>query len=115
MKFYFDDDIFVLLIPTNLRLQDLKSKLFKRLELDITYKYEKPDQQQKPTSESIHLFLKNDFEDFLIENETSNNNNLEIDFENEIIKEKLGEFEVNDDEKFQSVLFDKCKLMVLVY
>lgn len=115
VKFYFDDDIFVLLIPTNLRLQDLKSKLFKRLELDITYKYEKPDQQQKPTSESIHLFLKNDFEDFLIENETSNNNNLEIDFENEIIKEKLGEFEVNDDEKFQSILFDKCKLMVLVY
>ena len=46
VKFYFDDDIFVLLIPTNLRLQDLKSKLFKRLELDITYKYEKPDQQQ---------------------------------------------------------------------
>ncbi|CAX42022.1 bud emergence protein, putative [Candida dubliniensis CD36] len=120
VKFYFDDDIFVLLIPTNLRLQDLKTKLFKRLELDINYKYEKKLDNKKLSSESIHLFLKNDFEDFLIENNSDSNgngngNDNEIDLEDEINKEKLGEFEVNDDEKFQSVLFDKCKLMVLVY
>ena len=33
---------------------------------------------------------------------------------NEVHQAKLQEFEVDDDEKFQSVLFDKCKLMILI-
>ncbi|RCK59574.1 Bud emergence protein 1 [Candida viswanathii] len=106
VKFYFDDDIFVLLLPTNLRLQDLKTKLFKRLELEDTQQHNFDDAK---TSDSIHLFLKNDFEDFLSENNISS-----INMKNDVHQAKLQEFEVDDDEKFQSVLFDKCKLMILV-
>lgn len=106
VKFYFDDDIFVLLLPTNLRLQDLKTKLFKRLELEDSQQHNFDDAK---TSDSIHLFLKNDYEDFLTENNISN-----INMKNEVHQAKLQEFEVDDDEKFQSVLFDKCKLMILI-
>lgn len=106
VKFYFDDDIFVLLLPTNLRLQDLKTKLFKRLELEDNQQHNFDDSK---TPDSIHLFLKNDFEDFLNENNITN-----INMKNEVYQAKLQEFEVDDDEKFQSVLFDKCKLMILV-
>ncbi|KAL6451858.1 BEM1 Bud emergence protein 1 [Candida maltosa Xu316] len=106
VKFYFDDDIFVLLLPTNLKLQDLKTKLFKRLELEDN---EQHNFDEVKTADSIHLFLKNDFEDFLNENNISN-----INMKNEVHLAKLQEFEVDDDEKFQSVLFDKCKLTILV-
>ncbi|KAI3403364.2 BEM1 [Candida oxycetoniae] len=104
VKFYYQDDIFALLLPTNLRLQDLKTKLFKRLELDdITqHNFTTPK-----TTDSIRLFLRNDYEDFLHEN-----NITEIDFN--LHGSRLIEFEVDDDFKFHEVLFDKCKLIITV-
>ncbi|CAI5759294.1 unnamed protein product [Candida verbasci] len=106
VKFYYDDDIFVLLLPINLRLQDLKTKLFKRLELDDMKQH---NFQDLKTPNSIHLFLKNDFEDFTKENK------IDIDnFQPIYYQDKLKEFEVDDDEKFHGVLFEKCKLMIIV-
>lgn len=99
VKFYYKDDIFVLLLPSSLRLQDLKSKLLKRLNMN------------EPTDvipESIRIFLKNDIDDFQQENNIS-----DINFNNDIHELKLKEFEVDDDEKFHSVLYDKCKLCIL--
>lgn len=99
-KFYYDDDIFVLLLPTNLRLRDLKSKLCKRLSLHESTKLDSND--------TVHLFLKNDYDDFLNDNDIANGELLETN------KLKLSTFEINDDEKFQNVLYDKCKLTILV-
>lgn len=99
VKFYYDEDIFVLLLPTNLRLQDLKSKLCKRLNLNDS---SKPDSQ-----DAAHLYLKNDYDDFLSENNASGSELLETN------KLKLSALEINDDEKFHSVLYDKCKLTIL--
>ena len=100
VKFYYDDDIFVLLLPTNLRLRDLKSKLCKRLSLHESTRLDSND--------IVHLFLKNDYDDFLNENDSANGELLETN------KLKLSTFEINDDEKFQNVLYDKCKLTILV-
>ncbi|KAK6203499.1 uncharacterized protein RJT21DRAFT_119661 [Scheffersomyces amazonensis] len=100
VKFYYDEDIFVLLLPTSLRLQDLKTKLFKRLDLD------KNDNGIVP--QDVQLFLKNDYDDFINENNIVNE-----DFDS-IQRDKLKEFEVDDDEKFHGILFDKCKLVILV-
>ncbi|KAK6464118.1 Bud emergence mediator [Scheffersomyces coipomensis] len=105
VKFYFDEDIFVLLLPTNLRLQDLKTKLFKRLELE---KNNNIESGQEFTPSDVQLFLKNDYDDFVNENNIVNE-----DF-NAIQKSKLKEFEVDDDYKFHGILFDKCKLVILV-
>ena len=96
VKFYFEEDIFVLLLPANLRLQDLKTKLFKRLNLN----------EQMGSQLDVQLFLKNDYDDFVNENEIVN------DF-SETHRMKLKEFEVDDDNKFHEILFDKCKLVIL--
>ncbi|ODV81727.1 uncharacterized protein CANTADRAFT_44830 [Suhomyces tanzawaensis NRRL Y-17324] len=101
VKFYYQDDIFVLLLPSNLRLQDLKTKLHKRLNLE-------GDEHEAQLGNLIQLFLKNDYEDFISENDIVND-----DF-SEIHRDKLKEFEVDDDSKFHEVLFEKCKLVILV-
>lgn len=97
VKFYFEEDIFVLLLPANLRLQDLKTKLYKRLNLN----------EQMGSQLNVQLFLKNDYDDFVNENEIAND-----DF-SETHRMKLKEFEVDDDNKFHEILFDKCKLVIL--
>lgn len=99
VKFYYQDDIFVLLLPTNLRLQDLKSKLFKRLDLQ--------NNEESFDYSRIQLFLKNDFDDFIEEN------GLEPDSSfNDLQQQKVKEFEIYNDERFQASLFDKCKIII---
>lgn len=98
VKFYFEDDIFVLLLPTNLRLQDLKSKLLKRLNLEENLGNQVSD---------LQLYLKNDYDEIIEEEYESDNLN-----ENAIMK--LKPLEINDDVKFQDVIYDKCKLVILV-
>lgn len=100
VKFYYRDDIFVLLLPSNLRLADLKSKLFKRLNLN-------EDQSVNYDPELIRIFLKNDLDGFQDENNVSDYNFSE----SQELQLKL--FEVTDDDKFHSVLYDKCKLCIL--
>ncbi|CAN3371872.1 hypothetical protein DIURU_001896 [Diutina rugosa] len=92
VKFYYDDDIFVLLLPTSLQLKDLKTKLHQRL--NVT-----GDQR-------VCLFLKNDYDDYLAEHS--------VDTVAPEHREAMAEFEVDDDTKFQSILYDKCKLVILV-
>ncbi|KAK6454835.1 Bud emergence mediator [Scheffersomyces xylosifermentans] len=106
VKFYYEEDIFVLLLPTNLRLQDLKTKLFKRLDLD-----DPSSQKQAESPSDVRLFLKNDYDDFLSENDIANEDFKDF---SEIQRYKLKEFEVDDDDKFHGILFDKCKLVILV-
>lgn len=101
VKFYYDEDIFVLLLPTNLRLQDLKTKLYKRLDLDD------PESGHGRLAQDIQLFLKNDYDDFV------NENNIVDDEFDDVHIQKLKEFEVDDDDKFHRILFDKCKLVIL--
>lgn len=100
VKFYYEDDIFVLLLPTNLRLQDLKSKLFKRLDLQ--------NNQESYDYSQIQLFLKNDFDDFIEENSLEPSSRF-----NELQQQKLKEFEIFNDERFHASLFDKCKIIIL--
>ena len=100
VKFYFEEDIFVLLLPKDLRLQDLKLKLFKRLNL--------PEEKISMSNQHIQIFLKNDYDDFLEENNVETGQQL-----SETLKYRMKEFEVDDDEKFQRVIFDKCKLVIL--
>lgn len=90
VKFYYDDDIFVLLLPTNLHLDDLKSKLRDRLGLG---------------DGAMQLFLKNDYDDFVAEND--------IVAPGPAHRVRMQEFEVDDDDKFHEVLFDKCKLVIV--
>ena len=104
VKFYYEDDIFALLLPSNLRLQDLKTKLYNRLELDDLQQH---NFTQPKTIDSIRLFLKHDYEDFLKENGIR-----EVDYK--VHGQKLEEFEVDDDEKFHEVLYEKCKLIILL-
>ncbi|RLV93263.1 Bud emergence protein 1 [Spathaspora sp. JA1] len=105
VKFYFEDDIFVLLLPMNLRLEDLKTRLHSRLELGDPTQHSF-DHAKPP--ESIQLFLKNDFEDFVTENGIVNQEFKDFHLS------KLKEFEVDDDAKFHDVLYDKCKFVILV-
>lgn len=100
VKFYYQDDIFVLLLPSGLRLIDLKTKLFKRLNLN-----EEPTSDSSP--EAIQLYLKNDIDEFQQENKVS-----EYNF-NETHKLELKHFEIDNDDKFHDVLYDKCKLCIL--
>lgn len=102
VKFFFEGDIFVLLLPRDLRLQDLKLKLFKKLNL--------PDYLQSDAKHLIRLFLKNDFDDYLMENNIPDDERVHLSDE---IIERMTEFEVDDDEKFQHVLVDKCKIVIL--
>ncbi|CAK9684489.1 unnamed protein product [Candida parapsilosis] len=104
VKFYYEDDIFALLLPSNLRLQDLKTKLYNRLELDDLQQH---GFTEPKTIDSIRLFLKNDYEDFVKEYGLH-----DVDFN--VHGSKLEEFEVNDDEKFHEVLYEKCKLIILL-
>lgn len=105
VKFYYEDDIFVLLLPTMLRLQDLKTKLHKRLELDDVQQHSF-DEPKQP--EAIRLYLKNDYDDFAVENNIS-------DYKfSDVQKMKLAEFEVDNDEKFHRILYEKCKMVILV-
>ncbi|EGW30790.1 uncharacterized protein SPAPADRAFT_156044 [Spathaspora passalidarum NRRL Y-27907] len=105
VKFYFEDDIFVLLLPVNLRLEDLKTRLHSRLELGDPSQHNFDDAK---SPDSIQLYLKNDFEDFINENGIVNQ-----EFKDHHLS-KLKEFEVDDDIKFHDVLYDKCKFVILV-
>lgn len=96
VKFYYEDDIFVLLLPVNLKLQDLKYKLMKRLSLDA----DASDRQ-------VFLFLKNDYDDFM------DTRGLAPEYLNKEQKDQLFLLVINDDERFQEILFDKCKVVIL--
>lgn len=100
VKFYYEDDIFVLLLPLTLKLQDLKTKLSKRLDLENS-----PDVN---AADKIHLYLKDDFDDIKEESSLPND---ELDDD---AKLKLQPLEINNDEKFQSTLYDKCKITILL-
>lgn len=98
VKFYFNDDIFVLLLPSNLRLEDLKTKLYKRLNLN---------EGSDSVINDIKLYLKNDLDEFQQEKNLS-----DYKFnENQALELKL--FEIDDDDKFHAILYDKCKLCIL--
>lgn len=92
VKFYYNDDIFVLLLPMLLQLKDLKTKLHQRLQLG--------DDQR------VCLFLKNDYDDYLAEHSLEQAGTDQM--------EAMGDFEVDDDTKFQQILYDKCKIVILV-
>lgn len=92
VKFYYLEDIFVLLLPTSLRLQDLKSKLVKRLSLE--------------SEDQIQLYLKNDYDEFVDENNIDGP--VPADY-----ADKLGEFEIHNDSRFHDSLYDKCKIVIL--
>lgn len=96
VKFYYEDDIFVLLLPVNLRLQDLKTKLVRRLGLD-----------SEGDEGSVFLFLKNDYDEFM------DANNVATDVLTPELRESLFCLEVDDDTKFQGLLYDKCKVVIL--
>lgn len=96
VKFYYEDDIFVLLLPVNLRLQDLKTKLVRRLGLD-----------SNGDDATVYLFLKNDYDDFM------DTNNATSEVLAPELRERLFTLEVDDDTKFHGVLYDKCKVVIL--
>lgn len=96
VKFYYEDDIFVLLLPVNLRLQDLKTKLVRRLGLE-----------SEEGSEGVYLFLKNDYDEFM------DANNVATDVLTPELRESLFSLEIDDDTKFHGLLFDKCKVVIL--
>ncbi|GEQ72280.1 hypothetical protein JCM33374_g5967 [Metschnikowia sp. JCM 33374] len=96
VKFYYEDDIFVLLLPVNLRLQDLKNKLSKRLNLDAG--------EDAP---NVSLFLKNDYDEFM------DSNNIATDILKPEQREQLFRLVIDNDERFQEILYDKCKVVIL--
>lgn len=99
VKFYYEDDIFVLLLPMNLRLQDLKAKLARRLGLDTDY--------DADPSGLVFLFLKSEYDDFMDTNQIAS----------EVLSEEqralLFQKEINEDAAFHEVLYDKCKIVIL--
>ncbi|KAF8001338.1 hypothetical protein HF325_003839 [Metschnikowia pulcherrima] len=95
VKFYFEDDIFVLLLPVSLRLQDLKTKLLKRLNLDTD------------DDANVFLFLKNEYDEFM------DANNIATDVLEPEQRDQLFRLVVDDDERFQEILYDKCKVVIL--
>lgn len=95
VKFYYEDDIFVLLLPVNLRLQDLKTKLVRRLGLG------------DDGDATVFLFLKNDYDEFM----DANNATSEVLAPD--LRERLFALEVDDDTKFHGLLYDKCKVVIL--
>ncbi|KAI5965747.1 BEM1 [Candida pseudojiufengensis] len=109
VKFYYEDDIFALLLPSNLRLQDLKTKLYKRLELDDLQQHQF---QQPKTINSIKLFLKNDYENFCKDMNIVDSSIENLNFNQ--YGSKLIEFEIDDDLKFHEILYDKCKLIIVI-
>lgn len=114
VKFYYEDDIFVLLLPVNLRLQDLKTKLLKRLNLDVADQSQSQnldqDLEQNPVhtlEPNVYLFLKNDYDEFM------DSNNIATDILLPEQREQLFRLVVDDDESFQHILYDKCKVVIL--
>lgn len=100
VKFYFQDDIFVLLLPVNLRLQDLKTKLADRLEL-------RPAHDVDPAS-LVSLFLRTTFYDFMDDHQIA----TEILTEEQ--EELLFQNEITDDATFHDLLHDKCKIVIFL-
>ncbi|SGZ53766.1 CIC11C00000003555 [Sungouiella intermedia] len=96
VKFYYEDDIFVLLLPVNLRLQDLKTKLVRRLGLE-----------SEEGNGSVYLFLKHDYDEFM------DNNNATSEVLAPELRERLFTLEIDDDTKFHGLLYDKCKVVIL--
>lgn len=99
VKFYYEDDIFVLLLPTNLRLHDLKSKLYKRLSLENIA-------TERPVDDIIRIYLKNDFDAMLEET------GLALGLE-QSAQMKLSTIEIATDDQFHHNMYDKCKLAIL--
>lgn len=99
VKFYYEDDIFVLLLPVNLRLQDLKAKLAKRLGLETGY--------ETDPSSLVFLFLKTEYDDFMDTNQIASE--VLSDEQRALLFHK----EISEDSKFHEVLHDKCKIVIL--
>lgn len=97
VKFYYEDDIFVLLLPANLRLQDLRAKLVKRLNLDA------PDSDVG----GVFLFLKSSYDEFM------DSHNIATEVLSPEQRESLFQLVIDDDQKFQEILYDKCKVVIL--
>lgn len=91
VKFYYEDDIFVLLLPTLLRLNDLRQKLAKRLLLGDT---------------PVTLFLKSDYD------EVMDADKVALDL-TPAQRDVLFASEIDDDSKFRLALQDKCKIVIL--
>ena len=107
VKFYYEEDIFVLLLPTNLRLQDLKSKLAKRL---LT----SPSTTEDITLDelnNIQLYLKNEYDDFVEDHNLVDEESVELT-ETQLLQLKA--LEIDDDGKFHENLYDKCKIAIVV-
>ncbi|CUM68552.1 uncharacterized protein PRCAT00006278001 [Priceomyces carsonii] len=100
VKFYYEDDIFVLLLPTNLKLQDLKLKLYERLGLN--------EIASNVKAQEIQLFPKNEYDDYVDEHLIVND-----DFSS-LQKLQIQQYEIDSDEKFHGSLYDKCKIAILV-
>ncbi|WPK24279.1 hypothetical protein PUMCH_001546 [Australozyma saopauloensis] len=94
VKFYYEDDIFVLLLPANLRLADLRTKLARRLDIDAG-------------ELGVHLFIKRDYDEFM------DLNGINTDSLTSDQRERLFQLVVDDDMKFQQILVDKSKVVIL--
>lgn len=95
VKFYYEDDIFVLLLPATLRLADLKTKLVRRLALGLG------------DDAAVYLFMKDDYDEFM------DCNNIALELLTPEERERLFALEIADDDRFHSLLYDKCKVVVL--
>lgn len=100
VKFYYEDDIFVLLLPVNLKLNDLKIKLARRLGMGS-------EEEGAEDPSRVYLFLKDDYDNFMDEN------NIATDVLTEEQRELLFGHEIADDNRFHDVLYDKCKVVIL--
>ena len=109
VKFYYEDDIFVLLLPANLRLQDLKTKLVRRLALDADAGAAgAAGATGAPDAEpAVYLFMKSDYDSFM------DSNNITLELLTPDQRERLFALEMADDAKFHSLLYDKCKVVIL--
>lgn len=96
VKFYYEDDIFVLLLPATLPLADLKTKLVRRLALD-----------QADADAAVYLFMKDDYDDFM------DRNNIALELLTLDERERLFALEIADDDRFHTLMYDKCKVVVL--
>lgn len=94
VKFYYEDDIFVLLLPASLRLADLRTKLARRLDIESG-------------ELGVHLFLKSDYDEFM------DVNGIATDVLSVDQRDRLFQLVVDDDAKFQQVLVDKSKVVIL--
>lgn len=93
VKFYYEDDIFVLVLPGGLRLVDLRTKLARRLDLE--------------SEKDVHLFMKSDYDGFMDEN------GIASDVLTPDQRGRLFQLVVDDDYKFQQILVDRSKVVIL--